>query len=259
MRIIPVLDLKDGAVVRAARGDRDSYRPIVTPLSASPDPVAVAEGLRTLFPFPAFYIADLDAIAGRAPNARVLARLHAMRDPPELWVDAGIADEESLAAALALPSLCPVLGSESQRDDALLRRFRDHPNLILSLDFFAEGFRGPSSFLDRPELWPDRVIVMTLAKVGSGAGPDVERLKEIKARAGDRQIIAAGGVRNMPDIEVLTALGVSAALVATSLHDGTLAPAHLASARDLNQVSRTPPSSPRNNGERGRLRQKGGV
>ena len=85
------------------------------------------------------------------------------------------------------------LGSESQRDEALLRRFRDHPGLILSLDFFADGFRGPPSILARPELWPQRMIVMTLAKVGSAAGPDFARLEEVKARAGTRAVIAAGG------------------------------------------------------------------
>lgn len=73
MRIIPVLDLKGGEVVRAEKGQRDSYKPIVTPLSASTDAVSVAIGLRTLFPFRAFYIADLDAIEGRAPNAEAIA------------------------------------------------------------------------------------------------------------------------------------------------------------------------------------------
>ena len=102
--------------------------------------------------FPTFYIADLDAIEGRAPNTAALARLRAMPDAPELWVDAGFADEKALAAALAEPSLRPVLGSESQRDDALLRRFRDHPDLILSLDFFADEFRGPPSFLEEPDV-----------------------------------------------------------------------------------------------------------
>jgi phosphoribosylformimino-5-aminoimidazole carboxamide ribotide isomerase len=216
-------------VVRAEKGQRDRYRPIVTPLSASSDAVAVAEGLRTLHPFQAFYIADLDAIEGRSPNSAALARLRAMPEAPELWVDAGIADEETLAGALAEPLLCPVLGSESQRDDALLRRFRDHPELILSLDFFSDGFRGPLSFLEEPALWPQRVIVMTLAKVGSAAGPDFARLGEIKKKAGSRSVIAAGGVRNAADIRALSSLGVAAVLVATSLHDGTLAPGQLAS------------------------------
>jgi phosphoribosylformimino-5-aminoimidazole carboxamide ribotide isomerase len=215
--------------VRAEMGRRDRYRPIVTPLSASPDPVSVATGLRTLYPFSTFYVADLDAIEGRAPNAGALASLREMTDPPELWVDGGISDGETLAAALARPSLRPVLGAESQRDDALLRRFRDHPGLILSLDFFAEGFRGPASILQEPALWPQSVIVMTLTKVGSAAGPDFERLSQIKARAGNRSVIAAGGVRNEADIHALSALGVDAALVATSLHDGTLTPGQLAS------------------------------
>jgi phosphoribosylformimino-5-aminoimidazole carboxamide ribotide isomerase len=232
LRIIPVLDLKDGEVVRAEKGRRDRYKPIVTPLSAGPDIVAVAEGLRGLFPFPTFYVADLDAIERGAPNHDALARLKAMASPPELWLDAGFADAERLSAALADPMLCPVLGSESQEDDRLLRTFRDHPRLILSLDFFGEGFKGPRSILDEPELWPQRVIVMTLAKVGSAAGPDFARLQEIMARAGDREIVAAGGVRNEADISALSQLGVASALVATSLHDGTLTPAQLASLSD---------------------------
>jgi phosphoribosylformimino-5-aminoimidazole carboxamide ribotide isomerase len=229
LRIIPVLDLKGGVVVRAARGRREDYRPIVTPLSASPDPVAVAKGLRTLHPFSTFYIADLDAIEGRPANEAALTGLRAMREPPELWVDAGIAGEGELALALAMPGKYAVLGSESQRDETLLRRFRDRQNLILSLDFFADGFRGPPSILDDPALWPDRVIVMTLAKVGTAGGPDMARLAEIKAKAGERAIIAAGGVRNMGDIKALASLGVTAALVATSLHDNTLTAQQLAS------------------------------
>ena len=229
MRIIPVLDLKGGEVVRAERGDRDRYRPIVTPLSASSDPVAVAEGLRRLHPFSTFYIADLDAIEGRAPNSAALARLRTMPDAPDLWVDAGLAEEEMVAAALAEAGINPVLGSESQRDEVLLRRFRDHPGLILSLDFFADGFRGPPSLLDQPELWPERVIVMTLAKVGSAAGPDFARLKQIRAKAGSRLVIAAGGVRGEADIRELSSLGIAAALIATSLHDGTLTSGQLAS------------------------------
>ncbi|RUX77138.1 nickel transporter [Mesorhizobium sp. M7A.F.Ca.CA.001.07.2.1] len=229
LRIIPVLDLKDGVVVRAQQGKRDRYRPIVTPLSRSPDVVAVAEGLRGLYPFSTFYIADLDAIEGGAPNSDALARLRTMAEPPELWVDAGVADEKTLLAALAERSLSPVLGSESQRDDMLLRRFRDHPDLILSLDFVGDSFCGPRSLLDEPELWPQKVIVMTLAKVGAAAGPDFGRLQEVKAKAGNRAVIAAGGVRDEADISALSAMGVAAALVATSLHNATLTPGRLAS------------------------------
>ncbi len=109
VRIIPVLDLKGGEVVRAEKGQRDRYRPMVTPLAASSDPVAVAEGLRTLFPFGTFYIADLDAIEGRPPNHDALARLRRMQDEPELWLDAGFAEAASLDAALARRGSAPCL------------------------------------------------------------------------------------------------------------------------------------------------------
>lgn len=228
LRIIPVLDLKGGEVVRAERGQRDSYRSIVTPLCEGSNPVAVAQGLRTLFPFQTFYIADLDAIEGKAPNKKAIARLGAMTSAPELWIDAGFADEQTLDVALAEPSVRPVVGSESQKDDSLLRRFRNHPDIILSLDFFGDGFRGPPSLLDEPDLWPGSVIVMTLANVGAAAGPDFARLEEIRCKAGNRSVIAAGGVRDEADIRALSSLGIVAALVATALHNGNLTAGQLA-------------------------------
>ncbi len=39
MILIPVIDLMQGQVVRAVRGDRGSYRPIVSGLCAGSDPV----------------------------------------------------------------------------------------------------------------------------------------------------------------------------------------------------------------------------
>lgn len=229
MRIIPVLDLKGGQVVRAKLGQRHLYAPIETPLAQSAEPVDVAVGLRTLFPFSTFYCADLDAIEGRSPNQVAIDALLAMPNAPSLWIDAGIADAATLEKMLANPGINPVVGTESLPNDALLRAYRQHPNLNLSLDFFADGFRGPQAILDQADLWPATVIVMTLAKVGSAAGPDTTLLGAIKARAGGRAVVAAGGIRNDGDVRRLAEMGVSAALVATSLHDGTITATHLAS------------------------------
>ena len=67
---------------------------------------------------------------------------------------------------------------------------------MLSLDFRGDAFQGPQEILTDPALWPRRVIVMTLARVGSGAGPDLARLAAIGSIAGGREIYAAGGVRD---------------------------------------------------------------
>jgi phosphoribosylformimino-5-aminoimidazole carboxamide ribotide isomerase len=63
---------------------------------------------------------------------------------------------------------------------------------------------------------------MTLVRVGSGAGPDFERLVALRAAAPDLELYAAGGVRDIRDIENLARAGVRGALVSTSLHDGRL-------------------------------------
>ena len=223
MQVIPVVDLIGGQVVRAKMGDRDAYRPIETPLSATADPVDVARGLLGLAAFPMLYVADLDAIRGRGDNFASLARLRLAFPGLELWIDNGAADEAGVAAAAAYGA--PVLGSESQRDAALVE---SSPHALLSLDFRGDAFLGPPVLLSQEKLWPARVIVMTLGRVGSGAGPDLDRLAAIRARAAGRRVYAAGGVRDGADLAALTAAGVAGVLVASALHDGRLARADLA-------------------------------
>src|SRR4029077_19990338 len=115
-----------------------------------------------------------------------------------------------------------VVGSESQQDTALMRQLWQHDRVVLSLDFRDQAFQGPSALLRETASWPRRLIVMTLGRVGSGAGPDVDRLCAIRATAGGRDIYAAGGVRDGADLATLKREGISGALVATSLHDGRL-------------------------------------
>jgi phosphoribosylformimino-5-aminoimidazole carboxamide ribotide isomerase len=222
MQVIPVLDLIDGLVVRAKMGDRDAYRPIETPLSPSPDPLAIVEGLMRLHRFRTLYVADLDAIRGRGDNFAALQRLRAAYPALELWIDNGAADAAAVAATRAFG--VPVLGSESQRDIGLVAAT---PAALLSLDFRGEAFQGPPELLATPSIWPDRLVVMTLARVGGGAGPDLDRLASIQARAGERALYAAGGVRDAADLVALARAGAAGVLVATALHDGRLAGADL--------------------------------
>jgi phosphoribosylformimino-5-aminoimidazole carboxamide ribotide isomerase len=218
--IIPVIDLRHGLVVRAKAGERASYAPIVTPLSATADPVDVAQGLLAAVPAKRLYVADLDGIEGRGSDRASLERLAAAYPGVELWVDSGFAAEAELSAFLDSGLGKPVLGSESQQDPELVLRWRDH--VILSLDFRGEGFLGPRTLLDDSDTWPEDVIVMTLARVGTGTGPDTERLGAIIARAPSSHVYAAGGLRGPNDLRTLEALGIAGVLVASALHDGRL-------------------------------------
>jgi phosphoribosylformimino-5-aminoimidazole carboxamide ribotide isomerase len=227
LEAIPVIDLMGGQVVRARRGDRASYRPLESPLSPTSDPVDVVRGLLGIFPFPTLYVADLDAIQGSGDNRQTLRHIRAEFPSLQMWVDNGAADGSSLHALIWAGLGTPVIGSESQRDSKLIAQHRDSMRIVLSLDFRSDTFQGPQEILAEPALWPQRVIVMTLARVGSGAGPDRERLALIRSIAGGRYIYAAGGVRNADDLRALEEAGVAGALVATALHERRIVAADL--------------------------------
>jgi phosphoribosylformimino-5-aminoimidazole carboxamide ribotide isomerase len=222
MDVIPVLDLRGGTVVRAVMGRRDQYRPIETPLSPSSDPADVARGLFSVFPFKTLYVADLDAIEGTGDNHAVLARLTAEFPDVSLWVDNAVADLRTAERWLEARLGRLVLGSESQKDVALVRRLSGNDRIVLSLDFRDQAFQGPAGLLGEVQFWPRKVIIMTLARVGSGAGPEFDQLHAIHAIAAGRDIYAAGGVRGGADLAALKRAGIAGALVATSLHDGRL-------------------------------------
>ncbi len=227
MDVVPVIDLKGGEVVRAVGGRRDEYRPIETPLSPSSKPSDVLAGLLRLFPFRRIYVADLDAIERVGDHVSVLAALAEARPELEFWVDNGIGDADEAAAWLAQCTGCLVIGSESQSSPDLVRSLCRNPRVVLSLDFRGDAFRGPRAILADAGLWPSRVIAMTLAQVGSGAGPDLSRIAEVARRGGGRQAYAAGGIRNAQDLVLAARAGAAGALVATALHAGALTAAEL--------------------------------
>lgn len=225
-------------MVHARAGERERYRPLEgSKLTRSAEPRAVVEALLALHPFRALYLADLDAIRGRGDHRALLAELGRCFPDLAFWVDAGIASADRLRDLWALPGLRPVLGSESQSDPHLLEemnRLAGEEGLavervVLSLDWRGEEPLDPAGLRNRPELWPCDVIVMTLARVGTGSGPDFARLAEVRDAAGpERRIWAAGGVRGLEDLLCLRDRGIAGALVATALHDARLGRAELA-------------------------------
>jgi uncharacterized protein related to proFAR isomerase len=103
--------------------------------------------------------------------------------------------------------------------------------VILSLDFRGEEFLGPAKVLADPAGWPDRLIVMDLARVGhASAGPDLKRLESLRKIAGGRELYLAGGLRGPEDFSALRAARATGILAASALHDGRVSAAALAEA-----------------------------
>jgi phosphoribosylformimino-5-aminoimidazole carboxamide ribotide isomerase len=231
IEVIPVIDLKGGTVVHARQGLRHSYAPLVTPLARTSTPHDVVTGLLAIYPFPVVYIADLDRIELRGSNEQFLDALTAAFSGVTFWVDAGVRDAEDARSWLARHKRGHlVLGSESLGTHAALEDLAGIHRIILSLDYRGESFLGPHALCDRPGLWPKRVIAMSLDRVGSNAGPDIARLANIKCRAPDVMLYAAGGLRDSSDLVQLKQAGITGVLVASALHDGRLTCAGLSAA-----------------------------
>ena len=232
MRIVGVIDLMGGVVVRAVAGRREAYQPL--PRSA---PLAVAEALLSLG-VRELYVADLDAIAGAEPTWLILESLLTLGVP--LWVDAGVRDATRglLIAQLGVERV--VVGLESVPDPETLARLVEllGERLVFSLDL-REGrplggwpMADPFAIAEEAiRLGVRRILVLDLARVGVGGGPGTAGLCARLASIPGIEVSAGGGVRGRADLEQLRSLGVESALVASALHDGRLTPEDIAEFR----------------------------
>ena len=218
MKLIPVIDLKDGIVVHAKYGQRDSYQPIHSVLSQQPDINSVLNGLLQLYAFDTLYIADLNAITNTGDNTEIIH--HVLKHFPAItfWIDAG-----HIAPQTFPRNYIPVLGSEYMNENSAAYLAQFHHQFILSLDHSANGARlGTTELWQEPKYWPKDVIIMTLARVGSSQGIASEELEHFSNAYPHRQFIAAGGVRNMNDVALLKKYNVKAVLLASAFHLGTI-------------------------------------
>ncbi len=238
-RVVGVLDLLGGRVVRGVGGRRDRYQSVVSRLTASCQPRDVARAFRDHLDLGELYLADLDAIAGAQPAWEVYAALVA--DGFRLWVDAGLR-ETAMAVRLAEQGIESVVaGLETLPGPWVLAQTvqRLGEQLVFSLDL-----RDGSPLGDRTGWAPAeaaaiaeqavglgvrRILVLDLARVGTGGGTGTEGLCAQLARSYPYlEVSTGGGSRGRADLVRLHALGVRVVLVGSALHDAVLSRADLA-------------------------------
>ena len=217
MKIIPVIDLKDGVVVHAQKGMRDQYQPISTTLCSSSDIYRVIEAYLGIHDFDTIYIADLNAITHHGDHDSLITDVLTSFPNILFWIDSGYQCFNKYP-----DNHIPVLGSECYNHETAseLATFNNH--FILSLDYSISGALGAKSLFSDPDLWPETIIIMTLSRVGSNQGPDLEKLNWFCRQYPHKQFIAAGGIRNTADLLALKKLGIQHALVASALHSGVI-------------------------------------
>jgi phosphoribosylformimino-5-aminoimidazole carboxamide ribotide isomerase len=236
MRILPVIDVRGGHVVRGVGGRRADYRPLVSPLSPTSRPLDVARGFRTRFGLSEIYVADLDAIAGGPPDQTTISAL--IDDGFRPWVDAGIRDYVDVHPLIEVGVEDVVVGIETVTGPGVLRTILpEHgERIIFSLDLRAGEPLGNRQVWLGYDAWGiaecviglgvRRLLVLDLARVGMAQGLGTDALSAFLAnKYPEVEISAGGGVRGPADLGRLRASGVRAVLVASAFHDGTLTPA----------------------------------
>jgi len=113
MRVIGVLDLRNGRAVHARAGDRERYAPVQSVAGEAIEPgdaPALASIYRDRFGLGELYVADLDAIEGRAPQDRLVSSLVPFG---ALWLDAGVSSANRACDALTLGAAHVIVGLET--------------------------------------------------------------------------------------------------------------------------------------------------
>jgi len=226
-----------GQVVHAKFGLRSQYLPIQSSLCNGSAPLVVVAALLELYPFQTLYIADLDAILGVGHHAELIEIISNTYPQLTIWLDSGI---RQVNARALYPSnqnqsnrIKPVVGSENIANLQDYRAISDacESQHILSLDYSATSAMGIVELHASAHYWPDDTICMTLNAVGSTQGIDCERLHSLiklnQVRKKPSRLYAAGGVRDINDIQQLNKLGIAGVLIATALHSGKLSHADL--------------------------------
>ncbi len=236
MRVLPVIDLMRGHVVRGIAGERENYRPIQSRLASDARPESIARAFAELG-FRECYVADLDAIAGGEPHWDAYGAM--MHRGLELWIDAGCAEQalakrlaafgvagrgfkkilvglESLESPEDLSEMVESIGSDRMAFSLDLKRghpltrmaaWRELEPMEIAQRVYANGVRS--------------LVILDLAAVGTHGGPATASLCEkLRKTAPDIELISGGGVRNAVDLRTFAAAGCDYALVASALHDG---------------------------------------
>ena len=249
LQIIGVLDLRGGRAVHARGGTRDRYTPVQNAAGWPIEPgnaYTLAEVYTTVLGIPEIYAADLDAILDRTPQVDVTKSLASLEAP--LWLDAGVRSVEDARRAIDMGVSQVIVGLETLPSFDMLSAICSavgHDRVAFSLDL-REGqpmvtngtrlddARSPEEIANLAALaGVGALIVIDLARVGTGRGIDSELLARIRSTTSGLRLVAGGGVRGWDDLVRVAKAGYDAVLVATALHDGRIGANEVAAARDL--------------------------
>ena len=218
MLIIPVLDISQGVVVHAVRGERSLYKPIQSSISKDSKPESVLSSFFELYPFQTIYIADLDSIQGKDSQSELINKLAFDYKDCQFWLDAGIKQIYN-KLDYKCSNIKFILGTENNFSlDEYDQLLQNNPELILSLDFDKNGLMLNSEILNYSSYWPKKVFVMMLNLIGSNKGIDKFTLEKSIKLNRTSELYSAGGIKDISNVHELTKMNMKGCLISTALH-----------------------------------------
>jgi phosphoribosylformimino-5-aminoimidazole carboxamide ribotide isomerase len=223
VRCIFVLDLFNGNVVHAVRGERSRYRLVeeFSRVVSTSDPWAVLDQIRPR----EVYVADLNRILRQGDNLEIIRSISCQAST---MADIGARHKKDLDC-LPKPTL-PVLGTETAPFE-LIQEAALEREIVISLDMKSRAVlasdpdlagASPEDILRRLNGVSARaIILLELDRVGTSIGLDREFL-ERAAGISDHALLLGGGVRGTEDLDALGEMGFEGALVATAVHSGRI-------------------------------------
>jgi phosphoribosylformimino-5-aminoimidazole carboxamide ribotide isomerase len=237
LKIIPVIDILNGKIVHAFKGQRYNYQPLESILFKSTEPLEVAKGFKALG-FSELYVADLDAIIDCSTDFGFFKDI-AEETGLRLMVDAGVTSIDRAQKLFESNVSKLIIGTETLQSKNFVAQAVEifgSNRVVVSLDLKGDkilvklGFDGclsPISLLkDFKAMGVSQIIVLDLTRVGSGEGVNLDFFKKVIAEV-SVDVYVGGGVRDISDLIELKKLGVSGVLIATALHTGKISIAQL--------------------------------
>ena len=231
MRVIPAVDLREGACVQLVGGRYDDER------VREADPLAAARRWRAAG-FRELHIVDLDAATGRGSNAGAVRTL--LKEPGlELQVGGGVRDETAVRTLLDAGAARVVVGTRAIEEPGWLAGVaaRFPGRIVVAADargrqVVTHGWERDGggdiadalAALDGLEL--AAVLVTAVHREGALAGTDLELMRELAARS-RHSLQASGGITTLDELRALARLGVSASILGMALYTGALEPREL--------------------------------
>lgn len=224
-RVVFVLDIFNGKVVHAVKGEREKYRSIheFSSVCSKSEPLYIINELTPR----EVYIADLNRLRGTGNNDEVIRKV-GWKTKSMLDLGASNMDDIHLGQELVQSV---VLGTETGTESLLNEACSFYPRSInMSIDIIGGKIltNEPKFQIPPIELVQmlnsydiDDLIILELSKVGTSSGINPEFLKEVVDHS-NHNIILGGGIRNLKDISLLKDIGLEGALVATSVHNGSI-------------------------------------